>query len=683
VFELERELEFPFMTTQTLYFIILPLGKYIYFYLLTSKLLNRDATYFVMQSSTTCWAIAINDYGAIVSTLLAMSTFAALFFFVYVLHRTLKSRTATHRQHQQSHKNSEKHKRKKRKHANGRNHQKSRAANEVDQDSALHNATPKDGNTTGVSSTEMIQSDDIPHVLPPLAEDEPLDSPTTNGALFTESLVCLAKYESPQHHYISSRSRTASTSTADSVACSLDDQSSCSGRSTPTPISANESTLHPPFVTTPVRQSSSYANTPGERRQTGAMASSTNTPNQSWNPNPRRNNNRRSGKKPSSQSSSELPTAVPASKSPSLTPSKRWDALKPSNRTTTPRPRQQQQQQQQQPPMRQTSRKIERSDTTHADVATRATRKSSGEQQLSSMHDNASNCKRQNTSNATMDGKIALQQTECFIPFTDTPNSIYAASPNHVHQGNHVFDESANGSPEYSYVSPTSDRIKFSGLNPNSNSWTGSYKIISKDESPPRSDDFSGNEVFGFDVPRFQDVDTSVADSLTQYLTPPKIETIRQQPNPFYANDRIVGTGSNEFSMQSELSTSDFDLSFLQNLPQSNIDSVENRNNDSFHRSTGIAAAASPLYVPSVDSTLMTAATATAAVTMSNATATCASSQSLSPPNCIRNYQYYHPGSHVRDNPFATSDDDNDDDDQIEAELLELGGQMVGSILDF
>ena len=46
----------------------------------------------------------------------------------------------------------------------------------------------------------------------------------------------------------------------------------------------------------------------------------------------------------------------------------------------------------------------------------------------------------------------------------------------------------------------------------------------------------------------------------------------------------------------------------------------------------------------------------------------------------IHNYQYQH-GSLVRDNPFATSDDD--DDDQIEAELLELGGQMVGSILDF
>ena len=40
------------------------------------------------------------------------------------------------------------------------------------------------------------------------------------------------------------------------------------------------------------------------------------------------------------------------------------------------------------------------------------------------------------------------------------------------------------------------------------------------------------------------------------------------------------------------------------------------------------------------------------------------------------------PLRHLRENPFAVSDEEADEE-QIEAELQELGGQMVGSILDF
>ena len=46
------------------------------------------------------------------------------------------------------------------------------------------------------------------------------------------------------------------------------------------------------------------------------------------------------------------------------------------------------------------------------------------------------------------------------------------------------------------------------------------------------------------------------------------------------------------------------------------------------------------------------------------------------PPSAVYKHR------HLRDNPFATSDEEADED-QIEAELQELGGQMVGSILDF
>jgi hypothetical protein len=69
---------------------------------------------FVLQSSSTCWAMAVNDYGTIVSTLLALSTFAALFLLAYVLHRTLSSRTPEGRRRQQN-AVADKHRRKKRK----------------------------------------------------------------------------------------------------------------------------------------------------------------------------------------------------------------------------------------------------------------------------------------------------------------------------------------------------------------------------------------------------------------------------------------------------------------------------------------------------------------------------------------------------------------------------------------
>ena len=51
----------------------------------------------LFQSSSTCWAWVVNDYGAILSTIFALATFAGLFFFCYLLQRTLA------RPHKQSH----------------------------------------------------------------------------------------------------------------------------------------------------------------------------------------------------------------------------------------------------------------------------------------------------------------------------------------------------------------------------------------------------------------------------------------------------------------------------------------------------------------------------------------------------------------------------------------------------
>ena len=48
---------------------------------------------YLFESSSTCWAWVLNDFGSVVSTVLAMTTFASLFFFCYLLHRTLRPRS--------------------------------------------------------------------------------------------------------------------------------------------------------------------------------------------------------------------------------------------------------------------------------------------------------------------------------------------------------------------------------------------------------------------------------------------------------------------------------------------------------------------------------------------------------------------------------------------------------------
>ncbi|KAL7573708.1 hypothetical protein ACA910_007748 [Epithemia clementina (nom. ined.)] len=49
----------------------------------------RELLMSILHSSTTCWAWLLNDDTGVISTILALTTFCALFFFCYVLHRTL------------------------------------------------------------------------------------------------------------------------------------------------------------------------------------------------------------------------------------------------------------------------------------------------------------------------------------------------------------------------------------------------------------------------------------------------------------------------------------------------------------------------------------------------------------------------------------------------------------------
>lgn len=49
----------------------------------------RDLFMSFLQSSSTCWAWLLNDDTGVISTLLALATFLSIFFFCYILHRTL------------------------------------------------------------------------------------------------------------------------------------------------------------------------------------------------------------------------------------------------------------------------------------------------------------------------------------------------------------------------------------------------------------------------------------------------------------------------------------------------------------------------------------------------------------------------------------------------------------------
>jgi len=110
---------------------------------------------YLFESSTTCWAWVLNDFGAVVSTVLALTTFASLFFFCYLLHRTLRPRsnqrmeTAANSNTSSTH-SSEKSRKKRRKgHKNRANKQ--------------HNASPRDELSSSDTRTTPISSVGVEH----------------------------------------------------------------------------------------------------------------------------------------------------------------------------------------------------------------------------------------------------------------------------------------------------------------------------------------------------------------------------------------------------------------------------------------------------------------------------------------------------------------------------------------
>jgi hypothetical protein len=261
----------------------------------------RDGVSLLLKTLSTCWSIVANDYGTVVSALLALTTFAALFFLIFVLHRTLASRTPEHQRQLQHSRNGEKHRRKKRKHVHTRGHKASQKS-----PSALPQQHVDSVDSIGNSDSQISKEyadDMLQQLLPPLAEDAPLENPpSTLFHLSTLSVKNLEPSTAEQSH--SMPSLTVDTF----IPCSVDDQSSCSGRSTPTPAVANEIS-HPAFLSNPEENLDAL--------KTYNLAYSR-----------RAVNPRRGGKKVSGDGvGGASPPPVPI-------PSKRWDVLKPSSRTT-------------------------------------------------------------------------------------------------------------------------------------------------------------------------------------------------------------------------------------------------------------------------------------------------------------------------------------------------------------
>jgi hypothetical protein len=130
-----------------------------------------------MESSSTCWAVVVNDYGTIVASILAMLTFAGLLALVFVMHRTLTSKTPQHKARHPQSLLSDKQKRKKRRNkTKGRIRTSTAAAATT---TPLHMRSLRNGEDEVLladeSWTRMEQEQPVaPSVLPPLVEDKPM-----------------------------------------------------------------------------------------------------------------------------------------------------------------------------------------------------------------------------------------------------------------------------------------------------------------------------------------------------------------------------------------------------------------------------------------------------------------------------------------------------------------------------
>ena len=273
------------------------------FFLISSSNNNRQGIMSFVEAVCSCWQMVLNEHGAIISTGLALSTFAGLFFFVFVLHKTLSPRQQQNlpstKPQPQRPKSTSSSKKKKRKNGNGRSR-----TGKVRTEAQLPEKKDCSDDLQVEHSKESTSEENVQEGLPgsnrgsSLAEEEP------KRKIPKEDVVLIS--QAPSSPLVRSRDRILSNSTAETLATSASgDQSykSTSGRTTPTlPSGSPNEPEH--------KVKSTHRNTPRSTH--------------------RKSNNRRrgAGKKTDSRNSNNNNKQP----STSLSAASRWDALKPTNR---------------------------------------------------------------------------------------------------------------------------------------------------------------------------------------------------------------------------------------------------------------------------------------------------------------------------------------------------------------
>jgi hypothetical protein len=567
---------------------------------------------FLLQSSSTCWAIAVNDYGTIVSTTLALATFAALLFLVYVLRRTLASRTPESRRAQRQ--SAEKHKRKKR-----RQHTRGHKGMErvAGRSSAPCLEYDDKADKTDVSDGIDISLDSISapeHSVANSAETQNEFAAPTGIPDETPTDVTLPFENIPSVPAYDVLPSTVPGSYDDHLSCG-----SASSRSTPVPSIANEL---PDSAVDRVVVLDKRTNFPTSAGHAKAKTT-TSTGAQSKPSNSRRSQNRKNKRLNAASDTFPQQNAQP---NPLPTPSKRWDALKPPSKPNNNRQRNT-------PPGK---ARGGREEQPRFDSATnlpsqfvplqrpvkQAVITPAMDQQLP-MHHTASFYAPPTRANQPAYPPV---DSSTFLPRTESlQGGIYSGSPSLFENGRDTLLEAPTGF--------------FSTLNPNSPSWSGNGTVNNTSSfgtttlrPPPGLEMTFQNDIpFGCG----SDGGSSPCPG-SPFQHPPSMLDLYYPPDKTFGDS---APSSPFYSAASSVGHPEPDLLFLRDYQSLSMPA----NSDaslSFRLNTNDIVSSSPMV------------------------------HSMG-------------GHHVRENPFALSSDEEADVDQIEAELQVLGGQMVGSILDF
>jgi len=239
----------------------------------------RSGAYYLFEQSHACWDVVINDYGAILSTFFALATFAALFFFAYALRRTLSPRpnpfaSATagaaaasaaqapgkseQQRGGQQYPGGKKKRRKGHHHprSGGGGHRSGRLRSNHQQQQQHQHQQQINSDVPGSSCTSLnANPKDVTRALPALLEDKTVSPPLVIGesnasdGSGVKPLTAIhgktpAQQQSTNHQGLtscavtsSSRDRTLSTASTEDSTVASDDlsyESGVSGRSTPT-----------------------------------------------------------------------------------------------------------------------------------------------------------------------------------------------------------------------------------------------------------------------------------------------------------------------------------------------------------------------------------------------------------------------------------------------------------------